>query len=139
MKEPSAATIIMLPGTPQTKLRPRFSKRKGKTRTYDEQTSEKQTVKWQLKARMRDRSPLEGALWVKMTFVFKRPKSRERLKEQWHTVKPDLDNLIKWIGDVGNGTLWHDDKQIARIEATKIYGEEPSTIIEVGKLTDERD
>lgn len=125
---------INLPGKPITKLRPRFSRWKTKVKTYDKQSTEKKTVRWQLKARMLDRKPYEGCVHLILCFVFKRPKSRKSLRETYHRVKPDLDNLIKWIGDVGNGILWHDDAQIVRIEAHKQYGDEECTIINVREL-----
>jgi len=78
--------------------------------------------------------PLEGPLSVNLVFVLPRPKSRR--KDVHHTVKPDLDNLIKWILDVANGILWEDDKQITSVGSTKIYGEQPRTIITVMKCQD---
>lgn len=125
-----------MPGDPKTKLRPRFSRHKGKVRTYDSQSEDKNTARWQIKARMVGRQPFEGPLSLTMVCVFTRPKSRERLKEVYHTVKPDLDNVVKWLLDVGNGTLWYDDKQIVSIGAVKIYGEEPRTIVTVSECDD---
>lgn len=122
---------ITLPGNPTTKLRPRFSKIKGKSRTYDMQSDLKRTVAWQLQARMLRRPPLQGPLSLGIVFVFSKPKSRVKLNEVHHSVKPDLDNLIKWIGDVGNGILWVDDRQIVSISSVKVYGEVPQTVITV--------
>ena len=127
---------ISLPGDPITKMRPRFARKKWKVRTFDQQSEEKETVRWKLKARMMNRYPTEGPLALSLVCVFHRPASRTKLKEIFHSVKPDLDNLIKWIGDVGNGILWYDDKQIVSIAATKIYGEHPRTIITVSKVDD---
>jgi len=125
-------TISMsLPGIPTTKLRPRFARCGRSVRTFDPQSDEKETTRWQIKARMKGRSPLEGPLSLTMLCVFKRPKSR---KDIFHITKPDLDNLIKWVGDVGNGLLWKDDRQIITISADKIYGEVPRTVITVSKI-----
>jgi len=126
---------ICLPGTPTTKLRPRFARRKGKVRTYDSQSEEKETVGWQLKARMEGREPFSGPLEVDILFVFTRPKSREKLNERYHTIKPDIDNLIKFILDCGNGILWYDDKQIANLSAWKRYGDKAQTRIRVRALS----
>lgn len=125
---------LSLPGNPMTKLRPRFARHKGRVRTYDKQSAEKNTVKWQLQARMVGKEPLKGPLHLSMICVFSRPKTRERLKELFHEIKPDLDNLIKWIGDIGNQILWYDDKQIVSISAVKIYGQVPKTIITVNEV-----
>lgn len=129
---------IVLPGSPHTKLRPRFAKRKGKTRTYDAQAEDKETVRWQLKARTQGQPPPAGPLRVTMEFVFVRPNSRAKLNEYYHTVKPDLDNLIKFYGDAGNGVLWQDDAKISTIAATKRYGAAAATIIIVETIDAER-
>lgn len=50
-------------------------------------------------------------------------KKRALLQGSGHTIKPDLDNLIKNVLDRGNGILWSDDKYIYRIEATKWWAE----------------
>ncbi len=46
-------------------------------------------------------------------------------------VKPDKDNLDKFIFDVGNGILWVDDKQIVDGRTQKIYSLNPRTEITV--------
>lgn len=47
---------------------------------------------------------------------------KERLADA-HTIKPDLDNLIKNVLDRGSGLLWADDKNIYSISATKKWCE----------------
>jgi len=128
------ALSISLPGDPKTKLRPRFARNKRRVRTFDPQSDDKETTRWQIKSRVGAMEPLKGPLGLSVICVFSTPKSKN--KEDFHIVKPDLDNLIKWVGDVGNGILWYDDKQIIKINALKIYGEEPKTIITVSKVFD---
>lgn len=72
---------------------------------------------------------MEGALCVEMDFYFTRPKS---VKRPYHTVKPDVDNLVKAVLDNGNEILWKDDRQIVQIIASKHYAEEAKTVIKVG-------
>lgn len=129
------AFSITLPGIPNTKLRPRFSKRKGKVITYNSQSEEEETVGWRLRSRIGTKKPFEGPIIVSTIFVFAWPKSWPKKKRPTHHMsKPDIDNLIKWIGDVGNGILWHDDRQIVEWWASKLYGEEPTTIITVSRM-----
>lgn len=76
---------------------------------------------------------LEGALEVQVVFVFPRPKSHfgtgknaASLKASspiYHATKPDADKLLRAIGDAITGTLIRDDAQIARVTATKLYGD----------------
>ncbi len=54
----------------------------------------------------------------------------------WHSRVPDLSNLIKFTEDCLNRLLWEDDKQIASIEAKKIYSEEPFTELEIARIQD---
>lgn len=49
---------------------------------------------------------------------------------EWHS-KKDLDNYIKYILDIGNQILWHDDSQIVELHAYQQYSENPCTIIEI--------
>lgn len=46
-------------------------------------------------------------------------------------VKPDKDNLDKFVFDVGNGVLWVDDKQIVDGRTQKIYSLYPRTEVTV--------
>lgn len=131
-------TIISLPGKPQTKLRPRFSRHKGKVRTYDSQKEDKTTVSWQLKARMKDKKPYEGPVQLDLVFYMPIPKSTPKDRrlgmlegEIKHTVKPDCDNLVKLPLDCMNGIVYIDDKQVYKLSAEKRYSENPRTEIEI--------
>ena len=135
----SSNTILSLsiPGRPTTKLRPRFARIKKFVRTYDSQEKQKETYCWQIKSRTGNMNPVDGPLVVTLIFIFKKPKSYSKGRNKtFHTVKPDLDNLVKWILDVGNKILWYDDKQVVKIAAIKIYGEEERTIITLEKAVD---
>jgi len=125
---------ICLPGDPIAKMRHRDAKsgKYGRKRIrYDPQNEEKQTLKWKLKARMAGRQPLDGPVELYMLCVMKEPKNK---KYDFPITKPDLDNLEKWIGDVGNKILWHDDSQIVANRTMKIYGTEPKTVIMARKI-----
>lgn len=78
----------------------------------------------------------EGALHLNVIFFMKQPKKK---KESWHTYKPDLDNMIKWISDVMNGILYEDDKQVAKITAEKVYSLESRTEIIIIELQKGKD
>lgn len=75
--------------------------------------------------------PLTGPLKVSLLFIFeahKAPKWKRELElagEVSHTMKPDIDNLVKSIFDGFNGVVWHDDCQVVRKNAEKRYGLEP--------------
>lgn len=73
--------------------------------------------------------PMEGPLRVGMLFVMPRPKSHLKANGELKpsspaipTTKPDIDNLIKAVLDeMTKMKFWLDDKQVAVIQANKIY------------------
>ena len=48
-----------------------------------------------------------------------------------YVIKPDIDNMLKFIMDSGNKILWVDDSQIWKVEMEKVYSEIPSTTIDI--------
>src|SRR5262245_16827506 len=77
--------------------------------------------------------PLTGPLELRATFVFARPKSHYRTGRHAGELKasapafcatrPDLDKLLRAIGDALTGIVWRDDAQVAAIvRAEKHYG-----------------
>ena len=82
---------------------------------------------------MNGRPLLTGPVTIKVLFVFPRPKTHYRTGKHaaelrpdaptYHAGKPDLDKLQRAIGDSLTGQVLRDDAQIARVIATKLYGE----------------
>ena len=75
-----------------------------------------------------------GPVRMDITFYFKIPKrvTKKRRVEMEaertpHIFKPDLDNLIKFLLDVGNNVIYHDDCIIAEIHSRKLYSTNPRT------------
>ena len=48
-----------------------------------------------------------------------------------HRTRPDLDNLMKYIFDVGNGILWRDDSNISKMVAEKFWSDDPRTELNI--------
>lgn len=134
---------LHVPGQPQGKGRARFAKRGAFMRAY---TPEKTVAYEGLIALagekvMDGRDCLSGPLDLKIAAVFQIPKSwsqRRRaaalLSPDWHTGKPDGDNVLKAVGDGLNGIVWRDDSQIARCSISKAYGEKPGLTVTVVPL-----
>ncbi len=78
--------------------------------------------------------PKGQSLWGAQ-FAFAVPKSLSKVKRKAllgtpREGRPDLDNLLKWIGDTGQGILWLDDKQVVKLlNVEKVWSEKDSTII----------
>lgn len=86
----------------------------------------------------------EGPVRLDIAFGFRRPKSHYNAKgnlkgEMYanpapthYTSKPDLDKLIRAVGDALTGFAYEDDQQVVTVKATKVYAEqEPFTDITV--------
>ena len=125
---------ITISGDPTPKARPRVTKR---GITYNPQKKISDDVRLQVKAQYGD-DPIEGAVGVLMEFHMPIPKSYSKKKKQlietgkiFHTKKPDIDNLEKFILDCMNGIVFKDDSQIVQTYARKQYSSNPRTEVEI--------
>jgi crossover junction endodeoxyribonuclease RusA len=75
---------------------------------------------------------LEGVFSVTVTFYFVRPKSAK--KRDYPNVLPDLDKLLRALGDSLTGILVDDDSRIVHWEGWKKYGVQPAMMVEVLRL-----
>ena len=105
-----------------------------KNRFFDRQSKERSVFQWKLKSAFR-KGPSEASIALRCIFAFAVPKSLSKVKRKVllgapHEGRPDLDNLLKWVGDTGQGILWKDDKQVVKLlSVEKIWAEKGSTII----------
>lgn len=124
---------VNIPIEPVAKARPRMT-RSGHVYTPKKtETAESIMRWWAYNAVGLNEVPVfSGAVHVDIEFIFTKPKSVKRLR---HTVKPDLDNLIK-INDAFNGIFWRDDSQIVSISAKKLYGNSGMVRVVVTEIID---
>lgn len=64
--------------------------------------------------------PLQGSVYLLLTFYLEKPKSAKRDEP---FVKPDLDKLVRACGDALTGVAFSDDSQVTTIVASKVYAE----------------
>src|ERR1700722_370862 len=88
-------------------------------RFFDRQVKEREAFRWKLKQSFNKR-PIEAPIALGCTFSFAVPKSASKARKSallgaFHESTPDVDNLLKWVSDAGQGVLWEDDKQIVRL------------------------
>lgn len=79
---------------------------------------------------------IEGPVKLNVSFILPRPKSLPK-KVQWNIKRPDLDKLIRSVGDSLTGIMWKDDSQVVTINATKSYAanaESTGVLIEIASL-----
>lgn len=106
----------------------------------------KDAVGWQAKKQAKLEMPLQTAVRIKeITFIFPIPKSgrisytlngKRKTKKvssgDYHTAKPDIDNLFKGVADSLNGIMWEDDGLICEVgKQRKVYGLRPGIEIEI--------
>ena len=119
-----------IPGNPKPQQRHRVA-RNG--RMYDPSSKDKKQT-WLQIALHCPKLPLAGDISIKLVFYMARPKNHYRtgkykhlLKDNtpyWHSFKPDIDNLCKYLFDLISGKHGFicDDSQICILQAEKKYG-----------------
>lgn len=115
---------------------PKKSAKPGYKRLYNSQTAEMNAVKLLIKSQVKH-EPITGPIKLKVTYYMPIPKTRRKKGTQegdWHIIKPDEDNLTKFIKDCMTGIVWDDDCQVCSANYEKIYGDEPRTEIEYWRL-----
>lgn len=134
---------IFIPCLVKGQPRPRAFARNGKARVYDSGTAE--GFKGAIALAVRPfipAVPAEGPVALSLVCVFPRPKSHYTKKglrpfsPEFHTSKPDSDNVLKAVCDALTGVgLWKDDAQVASVEVRKEYGAAPGCSLKVEMLT----
>ncbi len=131
---------LTIPGAPQGKGRPRFSRRSGRAYTPARTQQAEETLAGRVAAQLQGKiaQPLTEPLRVRCFFVMPVPASWSKKRQRaalegkaWPTGKPDVDNLCKLLFDALNGLMWRDDSQIVELVTTKAYGEHPQTTVTV--------
>jgi Holliday junction resolvase RusA-like endonuclease len=117
-------------GTPKGQPRPRAFSRGGRAAVYDPGTAEGWKSLIAIACQELRGALIEGPVSVAMIFYMPRPKShftksgaiKPAAPQQWHTSKPDADNLAKAVLDaLTTLRVWHDDDQVAELMVRKHY------------------
>jgi len=128
--------------------RPRLTTINGQARAFDPKKSRdwKSFVKDIAQRAMFENGhtePFDGPIVARMRFAFSLPKSHHRKRtprpRQWHTKRPDIDNLSKGIFDACESVVFMNDTQIVRVVADKIIckqGEAPFVVAEFSQVED---
>ena len=108
---------------------------KGKARAVVVHSNHKELMPWRDRIAYFCREAMLGVEWPKdqayqiyVEFCFLRPKSHLTKKgnpssnyRKFHTSRPDLDKLLRAIGDALKGIVFNDDSQVTFWMADKIY------------------
>jgi Holliday junction resolvase RusA-like endonuclease len=125
-------------GEPKAQARHRHFTRGKFSGTYDP-SKDKKTTFASIIQESAPKEPIIEPIVLELYFYMARPKNHygtgkkaSFLKDsapEFHSGRPDIDNLIKFCQDAMNKIFWHDDGQICGVIASKKYSERPRTEI----------
>ena len=121
-----------IPGEPQPQGRPRARVIKGTfAQFYTDPKTRASVQAFQEAAKeFKPEQPLEGPIIVQLIFYKKKTSTYKKDENYWDR-KPDLDNLIKLALDSMNKIFFKDDAQIVEIIASKMFDDEPRTVVAI--------
>lgn len=129
-----ARTTIIVPGRPQGKARPRFTRVGQYVRTYTPKNT--QAYEKQIRDCFMEQCSgwkiADRPIGVIVMAYFPVPKGTSKIKRDEMigglirpTVKPDGDNILKAVLDALDGAAFYNDKQVVDMSVQKWYSEEP--------------
>lgn len=137
----SSVITFRATGVPKGQPRPRAFARKGRVRVYTPGTAEAWKSQIAEAAKTWHGLKIEGPIMLTVDFLMPRPRSHFRRNgdvrptaPQWHTSRPDLDNLLKAVLDALTTVgVWRDDNEVVEIVSRKRYATEtePGAIISI--------
>lgn len=113
---------------PTPKARPRLSK--FAVYTPKKTTNYENLIAYEWKKRYKDLI-LKNAVKLDLLFCFKKAKS---CKKDYHTQRPDIDNLEKAILDGLNKVAFVDDCQVVEMKSQKIFSDADKIVITVTEI-----
>lgn len=145
----SKTVILQIPGAePQGQPRPRVYHNHGRIITHSPHNAYYNKIMLAaISARMQKGAfPADGAISIMATTWFAVPPSRtkkekeKRIKQKYHTQKPDCDNLAKAILDaLVAARLIADDRQVAELSISKVWAERHDTMIIINWRNEEEE
>lgn len=134
--------VVTIPGEIRGKGRPRFTSRGGFARAFtDAKTANMEAWVKSCAAAAVTGAPIAGPVAVQLEVGVAVPASWSKKKREaalagamWPVGKPDLDNVLKLVGDACNGIVWADDRQIVRAEVVRRYMDAPRAMLTVAEV-----
>ena len=80
---------------------------------------------------------MDGAISIVLSFAFRRRDGNPAVvPPEEHTTRPDVDNLVKPVLDaLRRARFFHDDCQVSRLVANKVFGDSDSISVDIRTLT----
>lgn len=129
---------FFIPGKPFAKKRARsfYNKGLGRAMTVNDPENPKFEQAVAAIAASLFPEPMRGPISIEVTatFVPAASWSKKRRAEalgQYHTQKPDADNILKAVKDALNRIAWADDSQVAETICRKLWGDLEGTAVRI--------
>ena len=142
---------FFVPGAPVGKGRPRAARRgAGVVMFTPEKTAGYETLvaaaaSNAMRAHQLAHQLLDGPLEAMLEMRFQVPASWSKARRaralagaEWHTSKPDADNVAKAVLDACNGVVFRDDAQVVMLVAIKAFSDEPGVRVVIREVQNER-
>lgn len=134
-RETEKSLFIVIPGELRGKGRPRF----GNGRTFtDTKTTNAEAWVRSCAVEQVGQPALDVPLSVRIDYEVAIPKSWPKKKKAMAramllmpSVKPDVDNVVKLVGDALNGIVWRDDSQIYELHVSRRYADVPKATVTI--------
>lgn len=131
-------TTFCVPGEPQGKARPRFT-RCGRTYTPRKTVAYEDAIREEF---LKSGGQItELPVKVQITAYCKIPNSasKTRTEKMFHgeilpAKKPDVDNIGKVVMDALNGVAYKDDAQVCLLKVGKVYSHDPMIFVTVSEI-----
>lgn len=119
---------------PRGQARPRVTRRG--TYKIDADVEYEGVIRLAASNAMKGEEPMAGPIRVSMHFACQiplsySPKAQSERFNAIHTMKPDIDNMVKSVFDAMNGVVYNDDAQVFSVNAAKSWAYKPSVIVTV--------
>ena len=124
---------FVIDGSPVAKARARIRSGFGR-RVFDGQQSLKLKAKMNYKQAFNSDVMFVGPCRLDVTFYMPIGITTHHMPGSYHFIRPDTDNLLKWIMDVSQYILFGNDCCVSEIYARKIFSKEPRTVITIKEL-----
>lgn len=99
---------------------------------YDRQVHNKLAFGLIVSKQHNDKPVITQPIHLDIQFHFQKPRTHKEIIP--HIVKPDIDNLVKFVLDALKDILWVDDKIIYKLTCEKKYSPTSQTIITIKEL-----
>lgn len=119
-----------IPIKPVPKARPRVSNGRAYTPQRTKQFERDVAVMVRSTMMKNCQKPIEGSVYVAITFNFKTPNA-DFVGCSNYTTTSDVDNLIKAVLDALNGVAYNDDRQVVQVTGWKRWDVSDSVIVTV--------